>query len=658
MHRPLTLPFARRRWRAVAAASCLAGLLAAATAQTGGAGAPAEWPGLMTLAVDATDLDRRVLRVRQMMPVTQPGRLTLRVARYLPGSHGPYGDVTRLAGLSIHAGEQRLAWQREAADPFSFAVDVPAGATQLTLQFQYLAPVRGSGERASVTRELLGIEWETVLLYPAGPAVHTMRVQPRVKLPAGWQQVSGLRGDGGQAVQADGEGWLAFAPVSVETLVDSPLFAGRHVKRLPLDAPGAKQPVVLTLLGDDEASLVASDTQISAHRALVAQADALFGGARHYRHYDLMLSLSEQFGGIGLEHHESSENGLRSDYFKDWDQAIRGRELLAHEYVHSWNGKYRRPADLATPDYHQPMGTSLLWVYEGLTEYWGHVLAARAALSTPEQARDRLANTFAETAARSGRAWRPLQDTVMDPAIGPGPSREWSEWQRGRDYYDEAQLMWLEADLTMRSLSHERRSLDDFARAFFGGPTRTRADGSIAPQAYTEDELIAALNAVQPHDWRRFFREHLDRLSAPAPGLSNSGWQLAWQADESAFQSHERGWEGSSGTERPQNLAFSLGLQVIADGTLTDVFWDSPAFQAGLTKGMTLVAVNDRAYKPERLDAAVRANTLGTTPIRLLVKDGDDYRKVDIDWRGGMRFPRLERVQGTPDRLSAVLKPR
>ncbi|HJV67846.1 peptidase M61 [Ideonella sp.] len=621
---------------------------------------PDAWPGVIGLAVDATDLDRRIVRVQQTLPLAAPGaqRLALRYARYLPGGHGPYGDVTRLAGLTIRAGDTRLAWQRDAADPFSFLVDVPAEAAQLSIDFQYLAPVRGSGERISITRQMLGIEWETVLLYPAGPAVDAIRVAPRLKLPPQWRQASALRAEGGMPTQPGTDGWVEFAPVSVETLVDSPLFAGRHVKTVPLDAPHAAKPVTLTLLADEPGALEAGTKQLDAHRALVVQADKLFGGPRHFRHYDLMLALSDEFGGLGLEHHESSENGLRPDYFKDWDLAIRGRELLAHEYAHSWNGKYRRPADLTTPDYHQPMGNSLLWAYEGLTEYWGHVLAVRAGLTTPEQARDRLANVVAEVDARSGRRWRPLQDTVIDPAIGPGPTREWDEWQRNADYYDEAELVWLDADLTLRALSGGRRSLDDFARAFFGGPTRTRADGSVAPRPYTEDELYAALNALQPNDWRRFFRERLDRVGAPTPGLAASGWRLAWADEESRFQANERGWEGESGTERPQNLAYSLGLRLIGDGTITQVFWSSPVFDAGLTKGMVVVAVNDHAYKPERLEAAVRANRDGSAPIRLLVKDGELYRSVAIDWRGGLRYPRLERVPGAPDRLGALQSPR
>ncbi|MFZ5551366.1 MAG: peptidase M61 [Pseudomonadota bacterium] len=622
---------------------------------------PAQWPGTMGLSVDATDLERRIVRVQQTLPLDPAPaarRVALRFARYLPGGHGPYGDVTRLAGLVVRAGDQRLAWRRESADPFTFWVEVPAGAAELQLAFQYLAPVRGSGERISISRSLLNLEWESLLLYPAGPSVHTLRIQPRLKLPPGWRQASALRAADGKAPQPGADGWVEFAPLSVETLVDSPLFAGRHLKQWGLDKPGTAQPVALNLLADEAPQLDASEPMLAAHRALVTQADKLFGGNRPFRHYDLLLVLSDELGGMGLEHHESSENVLRPDYFQGWNEAIRGRELLAHEYVHAWNGKHRRPADLATADYHQPMGNSLLWVYESLTEYWGHVLAARAGLSTPEQARDRLANLVAEIELRSGRAWRPLQDTVQDPAIGPGPSREWDMWQRHADYYDEGPLLWLEADMKLRALAPGRHGLDEFARSFFGVPLRPRADGSPGPSTYSEDEVYTALNAIQAHDWRRFFRDRLDGTGRPVPGLQDSGWRLGWQAEESSFQQNERGWEGDSGQERPQNLAWSLGLRVIEDGSITQVFWGGPAFEAGLTKGLTVLAVNDLAYTAERLEAAVRANTSGQAPIRLLVKDGEHYRQVAIDWRGGLRYPRLERVPGTPDRLSQAYAPR
>ncbi|MBK7617286.1 MAG: M61 family metallopeptidase [Burkholderiales bacterium] len=623
---------------------------------------PTEWPRVITLSVDATDLAHRVLRVQQSLPVAQPGqRLTLLYPRYLPGAHGPYGNVTPLAGLTIRAGEQRIAWTRDAADPHSFHVDVPAGVGALELSFQYLSPVKSGGDRVNVTPALLGVEWESVLLYPAGPASDAIRVQPRLRLPAGWKQAGAMRGTRGEMPQAGADGWVRFAPVSLETLVDSPLFAGPHMKRIELEPEGTPQPVALNLFADEASQLEASEAQINAHRALVQQATRLFG-PRHWRQYDLLLALSDEFGGIGLEHHESSENGLRPDYFKNWDQAIRGRELLAHEFAHSWNGKFRRPADLLTPHYNTPMGTSLLWVYEGQTQFWGHVLAARAGLTTPEQARDRLAHTAAEMAARSGRAWRSLQDTTLDPAVGPGHSTEWEDWQRGFDYYAEGLLLWLDVDSKLREASGDQRSLDDFARAFFGLPDQRRADGSVQPLPYTFNDLVVALNAVQPLDWAAFLRERLDRTgantTAPLDGLARSGWRLAWSDKESSFASHERGWSGPSGTERPQELAHSLGLRITSDGKLDQVFWQSPAFHAGLAPGMTLLAVNGRGYKPERVEAAITANRDGSAPLQLLVKDGDRYSTVRIDWRGGLRYPQLAQILGAPDRLSSLYKAR
>jgi len=617
------------------------------------------WPGLLSLKVDATDLDHRVLRVQQTVPVAQPGqRLTLFYARYLPGGHGPYGNVTPLAGLNIHAGPQRLAWTRDPADPYAFQVDVPAGATRLDLSFQYLAPVKAGGDRLSITRALLGVEWETVLLYPAGPGAEGIRVQPSLRLPAGWQAAGALRNAQGEPATAGPDGWLHYAPVSLETLIDSPLFAGPHSQRVALDAPGTTRPATLTLFADEPTQLAASPAQLDAHRALLLQATRLFG-SRPWRHYDQLLALSDEFGGIGLEHHESSENGLRPDYFKDWDKAIRGRELLPHELAHAWNGKLRRPADLATPHYNVPMGTSLLWVYEGQTEFWGHVLAARAGLSTPEQARDRLAWTAAEAQARSGRAWRSLQDTTTEPQLGPGHTPEWEDWQRSSDFYSEGLLLWLDVDARLRELSGERRSLDDFARRFFGVSPAQRADGSPAPLPYVFDDVVQALNAVQPADWAAFLRERLDRLDTPPlDALTRAGWRLDWSDKESSFASNERGWSGPSGTERPQDLAFSLGLRVTSEGKLDQVFWHSPGFNAGLAPGMLLLAVNGRGYKPERLEAAISANREGQAPIQLLVKDGDHYRTVTLDWRGGLRYPQLVRVAGTPDRLAALYRPR
>jgi predicted metalloprotease with PDZ domain len=635
--------------------------------------APAQpaWPGVVQLEVDATDLAHRVLSVRQTLALPAAGaggsasqRLTLWYPRYLPGAHGPWGNPTLLAGLVIEAGGQRLPWWRDNADPYAFHVEPPSGVRELVLRFQYLSPLKPGLDRVSVTRQMLGVEWESVLLVPAGVPANALRVAARLKLPSGWQQVSALRNPAAGAAfgsaklpQPGANGWVDFAETSLETLVDSPVFAGCHLRREALDPPGTAQPVTLSLLADEPEDLNPSLVQLEAHRALVRQADALFG-PRHFRHYELMLAQSEEFGELGLEHHESSENVVRPGYFKDWGSAVRDRELLAHEFTHSWNGKFRRPADLWTPHYNTPMRTSLLWVYEGQTEYWGQVLAVRAGLVTPEQARDRLAWRAANVLATSGRAWRPLQDTTLEPSIGPGHNTEWGDWQRGYDYYAEGALMWLEVDARLRELSAGQRSLDDFARTFFGQLHRSGADGSITPMTYDLNTVVTTLAQVQPgFDWRGLLRQRLDHTGGPEPlqeGLALSGWRLGWTSEESSFARNERGWSGPNGNERPQDLGFSLGLRVTSDGNLDQVFWGSPAFEAGLSPGMTLLAVNDRGYKPERLAAAVAANTSGQAPIRLLLRDKDRYFSVSLDWRGGLRYPRLERIEGTPDQLSAI----
>ena len=347
---------------------------------------------------------------------------------------------------------------------------------------------------------------------------------------------------------------------------------------------------------------------------------------------------------------------MRSGYFKDWDKAIRSRELLPHEFVHSWNGKFRRPLDLWTPQYNLPMRNSLLWVYEGMTQYWGHVLASRSGLTTAEQARDRLANVAAYLDARSGRTWRNLQDTTNEGTMGSRRDKIWRDWQRAADYYDEAILLWLDADTLIREKSGDTKSLDDFARAFFGIATTTNADGSIKPALYTFDDLVKTLHAVQPHDWAGFLRARLDSHGpgAPLDGLARSGWKLTFAEQESRFARNADGWGGSSGRERPADFQHSLGITLGSDGKLDQVLWGSPAFDARLAPGMLVLAVNGDSYKAERLASAITANKGGQAPIELIVRDGDRYRTLKIDYRSGLRYPKLERVEGSRDRLGSV----
>ena len=607
------------------------------------------YPGVLTLAVDATDLEHHLLVVHETLPVAA-GPLRLLFPRWLPGDHGPYGEPGRLAGLVLHAGAQRVAWQRDPLDPQAFLVDVPAGAQELALDFQAVTPLAQGTDRVSMTHAIVGVQWETALLYPAGYYSSRIEVRPRLRLPHGWQAGTALRDADDKLAAADNDGWLQFGAVTLEHLVDSPVFAGAHAKRIELDPPGTPHPVALDLFADNDDALQATDAQIDAHRRLVQQADLLYG-ARHFRHYDLLLAQSEEFSGIGLEHHESSENGTWPGYFRDWDKTIEERDLLPHEFTHSWNGKFRRPADLWTPNYNVPMQTSLLWVYEGQTQFWGHVLSARSGLVDPQQAHDEWAEIAAAAEHELGRQWRSLQDTTLEETMADTREKEWHSWQRAADYYDEGALIWLEADMVIRDKRHGQRSLDDFARRFFGVD-----NGRVEPLTYRFEDVVAALDAVQPNDWATFLRQRLDAVDAPAPlaGLARSGWRLVYTDKESATASN-----ATRNGEKSDSFIYSIGLRVNdKDGRIAQVQWKSPAFDAGLAPNTELVAVNMQAFKGERLAQAITANKDGSHPIELLIKDGEHYRLVRIDYRGGLRYPSLERIPGQPDLLGKLLAPR
>lgn len=619
-------------------------LAAAAQGQGLSPGRPPAAEPAIHLSVDATDLQHRVFTVTQTLAVA-PGPLTLWLPRWLPGAHAPAVEVLRMAGLQIQAAGRPLPWRRDPLDPHAFQLEVPAGVQALDIRFQHLSPAVPASGRVVMTPDMLNLQWHNLVLYPAGRAARDWLVQPRVRLPAGWQQGSALR-----LARRDGD-TLVFQPVSVETLVDSPIFAGRHFRRIALEPAQASRPVMLNLVADHADALKASEDQIEAHRRLVQQADRLFGGARHFAQYDFLLALSEELGPIGLEHHESSENGVDTKYFEGWDRAIGARELLAHEYVHSWNGKYRRPADLWTPHFNTAMQNTLLWLYEGQTEFWGHVLAARSGLTSAALARDRLAQHAAGMLRRNGRAWRSLQDTTHDNLMGGrGRSKDWPSWQRASaDYYIESLLLWLEVDALIREKSAGARSLDDFARAFFG-----QDDGQLGPRPYRFDDVVATLDAVQAHDWAALLRQRLDGADPEAPlqGLARAGWRLAFGDTPS------ENFKAGEARGKYSDFSDSIGLRVGADGRLSDVHWEGPAYRAGLAPGLTLVAVNMRAFTPEVLKQALQANREGQAPIELLLRDGNQFRQARIDWRGGLRYPRLERIEGREDRLSPLYAPR
>ncbi len=625
-------------------------LLCAGQAHTTATGVPipapqdVPYPGVIRLQVDATDLDHRVFRVRESIPVAGPGRTTLLYPKWLPGNHSPTGPIDKLAGLVVHGNDgARLEWQRDPVEMYAFHVDVPPGVTQLELQFEYVTPTDTSQWRVVMTPDLLGLQWEKALLYPAGYYARQIPMEATIQLPAGWQFASALRG-----ASRTGDR-VRFATVPLETLVDSPLFAGPYFRRVELDS-SATHPVRLNIFADTAAELRATDEQLAQHRRVVSEAVALFG-SRHFHQYDFLLAISEHFTGIGLEHHESSENGVGLGYFTDWDSNGNGRDLLPHEMTHSWNGKFRRPMDLWTPSYEVPMGPGLLWVYEGLTEYFGVVLTGRSGLWSPGLTRDILARYAAHyDQGRAGRQWRNLQDTTQQPILNYRGRQSFDSWQRGKDYYTEGIFVWLGVDTRIRELTRGRRSLDDFAQAFYGV-----ADGRIEPLTYTFEDVVAALNSVAPYDWATMLRSVLEGHGprAPLDGLERSGWRLVFKDDPSPSVKE------SDAADSTQNFLYSLGVNLGKDGKVGEVFWDSVAFKAGVAPGMFVVAVNGKAYTHSRLQEALKAAQADPQlPTELLVRSADTFRTVSLDYHDGLRYPHLERIEQTPDLLSSILQPR
>lgn len=580
--------------------------------------------GTLKLFVDATDVEHRIYRVRETVPVAAPGPLTLLYPQWIPGGHNPDGPIGQVAGLIVTAGGKRLEWRRDPVTMTAFHLDVPAGVTAVEVEFQYLTPLSGAQGRRVMTPEMLSLQWISAALYPAGWWTRRIPVDASVRLPAGWTHAGALE------VESKSGDLVTFKRTTFETLADSPLIAGRHFKSVDLEAPGPA-PVRLNIVADKPEQLAFTPEQIAKHKALVRQAYKLYG-SHHYDRYDFLLSLSDKLGGIGLEHHRSSENGVGPDYFLKWDDAVGERDLLPHEYTHSWNGKFRRGADAWTPDFHTPMRDSLLWVYEGQTQYWGHVLAARSGLWSRQEFLDVFASVAASYDAQPGRAWSNLQDTTNGEILGRRGSLAWPSWQRSLDYYSEGALIWLDADTLIRELSGGRRSLDDFARRFFGVE-----DGSFTPLTYTFEDVAAALNAVQPHDWAKFLRERLDGHGPGAPlgGVKRGGYRLVYDEVRSDFI------KKNEADRKINDLTFSLGLVIGEGGNINSVLWEGPAFKAGLTQGWQLLAVDGTAYSADGLRDGLKAGKGKGGGVDLLVKQGDTYKTVRIPYDGGLRYPHL-----------------
>ena len=595
------------------------------------------WPqqGVIQVSVDARDAPRKLIHVQLTIPAN-PGPLTLLYPQWIPGEHGPTGPINDLVNLRFHAKNQTIPWRRDSTNLYAFHVTVPTGATALDAAFDFISPTDASGFSAgsSMTTELAVLSWNQYVLYPQGTVADQLRYQAKLRLPHEWHYGTAL----GVAKESGDE--VEFGPVSLTTLIDSPVSTGAHYRTVELGTVDGA-PHYMHIAADSERALAITPETIEHYRKLIAEAGALFG-PRHYRSYHFLLTLSDHVASFGLEHHESSDDRLDERMLIDDVLLHYHAELLPHEFVHSWNGKYRRPAGLATKNYDEPMKGDLLWMYEGLTEYLGSVLAARSGLETPELFRDRLAYVAAHLEHETGRSWRPLADASISGQLLFDARAEYATLRRGLDFYGEGQLVWLEVDTLIRKLSHGTKSIDDFCRAFYGG----EAGASVNP--YTLDDVVAALNRVQPHDWAAFFRQRVDAVEtrAPVAGLENGGWKLTYNDKRSDY------WATTEDEEKVTDLMLSLGVSVKSEGLVEDVAIGGPVQKAGVAPGAKITSVDGRAFSPTVLREAAASGEA----VELTVRNGEHISTHKVDYHGGERYPHLERENGKPDLLAEIVR--
>jgi predicted metalloprotease with PDZ domain len=599
----------------------------------------------LTVHVDARDIARKRVHTEETLAV-KGGATTLVLAKWIPGEHMPSGPIDTLVGMVIKANGTPLTWKRDPINTFAVSVNVPAGVSRLDISLDSGLPTEGGSFSAGPTssEQLAVISWNHFVLFPKGRDAATISTEATLMTPAGWKVVSSL------ATHPVADGAVGFEPVSLSQLIDSPVQIGRFGRVVELNgsAPYPELKHAISLMADSEAALNVSNTFQADYSRLVAEAGALFG-TRMYRHYTWLLTLSDHVAHFGLEHHESSDDRVDEDSVSEpaFKDEVAG--LLAHEYVHSWNGKFRRPAGLLSPDYQTPMDDSLLWVYEGMTEFWGQLLPVRAGITTPETYRDELASVVAYYQIQSGARWRPLADTAVAAQDLYNAPSAWSSSRRSVDFYEASMLLWLNVDSELRARSGGKASIDDFVHVFYAGP-----GGAPQLKPYHEEDVYTALNSVVPADWRAIIRHHLDSLGPDAlnAGLESSGWKLTYSAEKNAWiEMREKAYKG---TNREDSIGFSLDK----DGMVVDASELRAAAQAGVGPGMRLVAVNGRKFAPEVLDAAMIAAKDSRKPIELLIESGDYFRVISVPYFDGPRFPHLVRLADKPDTLSEVLKHR
>jgi predicted metalloprotease with PDZ domain len=596
------------------------------------------YPGTIDLKIDATDVRRGVFRVTETVPVPAgTSDLILQLPLWIPGEHGPKGDMNLLADVHFLANGKELAWRRDPIETFAFHVPVPPGASEVTAKFVHTSPLQTSEGRIVMTPDMLSLQWDKMSLYPAGYFVRRIPFVPTVTVPAGWQVFGALDG-----AQRSGD-TVTWRKVDYEQLVDSPLLAGRYAKQWDLG-----HDVKLDTVADEAKDLALPPEGLARFKKLVEEAYAVHG-AFHFDHYDFLVSLSDKLGGIGLEHQRSNESSLDPESFIKWKEKDYGRNVIAHEFNHSWDGKYRRPADLWTPDYRRPMQDSLLWVYEGQDQFWGNVLAARSGIQAKDIVLGEFANIAGLYSVQAGREWRSVEDTTNDPIFEYRRPQPYGDLSRNEDYYNEGALIWLEADQVIRQGTNGAKGLDDFARAFFGV-----RPGDIGQLTYTFDDVVATLNGVYKYDWATFLKDRLYRPDQPPPlkGLAMAGYKLVWKDKPNPYEA------GIQKDRKSNRLTYSLGFSLDSEGKVSGTLWNSPAFNAGVVTGSQVMAVNGKAYDPDTIKDAITAAKTSQQPIQLLVKRGDRFMTVPVDYHGGLRYPWIEPAGAGQQGLDRLLAPR
>ena len=598
--------------------------------------------GLVELDVDASEVARRIIHAHLVIPA-RPGPLTLVYPKWIPGEHGPTGPITDLAGLKVTVGGREIAWHRDETDMYAIACQVPAGAEAVEVSLDFLsAPPAAQGftSAASATARLAVISWNQLLLYPKGKKASEILFRTSLSLPERWRFGTALPMESTSGIRT------RFSAVSLETLIDSPLLCGEYFRQVAIGPPDGA-PHSIQMAADNEAALELSPELKAGYSNLVAEAEALFG-ARHYDSYKFLLSLSDYIEHFGLEHHQSSDNRVPERTLIDEKLHLVKASLMPHEFVHSWNGKYRRPADMATSDYQQPKRTSLLWVYEGLTTHLGYVLTARSGLWSAEQYCQALAFYANWVQNQRGRTWRPLEDTAVSAQLLFGARADWQTWRRTVDFYREGVLLWLEMDMIIRQETGNRRSLDDFCRTFFGGKN---SPPGVLP--YTFEELVASLNAVASYDWKSYLNQRLTLATenAPLEGIERSGWRLSYTDTRSEYQ------QALENSDKQAYLTSSIGMLVKDDGTIADIVPGKAVDRAGIGPGMKVVAVNSQRWSPELIRHAVAATGHGNQPLELLVENSGYFFSRTLDYKEGAKYPKLERDSSKADLLMKVIEP-